>query len=135
VVARHVGFREGVQARGAAVGQVQPAALAEPGAAAAGRPAGGLVIRYRAASDGEGRGPIVVQAAAEAIAAVGTSAAGAADGLIIPQRAAADGKRGAHEVSKRAPQAIRSSAARATLAADGLVTGERAARNDGEGAM
>src|SRR5262249_9732780 len=103
VVARQVGQGERVQARGAAVGQVQPAALAESGpATTTGRPARGRITRDRAAADFKGRSVAVVDAAAEAVATVAAGGAGTAHGLIVAEKTVADrGRRGA------APEQIR----------------------------
>src|SRR5262249_30229836 len=99
-----MGDRERVQAGGPPGGQIQPAALAEPGAAAAGRPAGGRVGSDRSARDRQARLAVVVGAAAEAVAAVSAGTPGATDGLVAGEQAAAEAQDRSPEVDQRAPQ-------------------------------
>ena len=76
-----------IQAHIPSGGEIGTATLAQTDAAARGR-----IRRHRAAGDGQCRGAIVVQAAAEAVASVGSRTAGAADGLIAAKRAARHGE-------------------------------------------
>src|SRR6516225_7226373 len=79
VVASHVRHGELIQAGDGAGAQVEPAALAEPGAAAAaGRAADCHVVGDCAAADLQARLAVVVDAAAETVAAAGTRGPGTA---------------------------------------------------------
>src|SRR4051794_5148549 len=122
LVVLRVAPSEVVEVRSAAEGEVQPAALAEPGGAAdAGCPADGLVVGDRADEDCERGSGVVVAAATEAIATAGARAPGAADCLVAGDRAVAGGQGPPKNVGEPAPHPAPAVAAGAALAADGPV--------------
>src|SRR5262249_41978097 len=123
-----------VQARDAAVGQVQPAALPQPrGAAGPCRPAVGLVGGDRARPDRDARLAVGIDAAAEAVATVRASPPGAAGGRVAAEGGAAHGEGRPPEVGERAAQTVAAVLPTCSLAADGLVAAEGAARDGRRG--
>src|SRR5262245_50020493 len=124
VVADEVSDREGIEAGAPRGVEVEPTADARARAAAgARRPATGLVVGDGAAADLEGRSTIVIDAAAEAIAA---EPASAADGLVPTERAVRDRGCRCGETCDPAADAGAPLGAGGPQAADRLVVGEGA---------
>ena len=102
-------------------------------AAAPSRAARGMIIGDRGGRDDEGRGAVIVDAAAEAVAAVAPGSSSAAHGLVAAEGAAGNGQSRPKQIVDAATQPIAAALASASRRSNSLIAAERAAGDRGYG--